>query len=382
MKSILILFHCESNTGYAIARLEPTFFNMALNLCNSDASRIHIAYTSMAKGRPQSLPASFDQYLIIDTKNPTVEASLQIKTYLQNNHIDTIFGFDQPVHQNIYKYFRAGGVKHLISYWGAPISSIFGPLKRALKRLDVLLHWRGPDHYIFESQGMAETAVFGRGIPEARVHIAYLGVNTNQFRPEANDHLYIYNCFNIPPQRKIFFYSGHMEPRKGVATIMRAANHLATTRTADDWHIVILGNQPGEENELQGILQGEPAKARVTFGGYRNDIEILHRGCYAGIIASTGWDSLTCSSLEMQSSGLPLLLSDLPGLREAGEDNKSCLLCPPGDYEKLAQTMRNLLDNQTLRNKLSVGARVRAEKYFSEQVQLEKLVAIMRTATV
>jgi glycosyltransferase involved in cell wall biosynthesis len=170
-----------------------------------------------------------------------------------------------------------------------------------------------------------------------------------------------------------------MEPRKGVATIMRAANALVKRRPSDDWHVLLLGNKSDEAQYLIDLLDPDTTK-HVTFGGYRTDIEILHRSCYAGIIASTGWDSLTCSSLEMQSSGLPLLLSDLLGLREAIEDGVSGLLFPPGDHETLANRMSTLLDEPALQQTLSEGARRRAESKFSEAIQLEKLTSILRHA--
>jgi len=59
------------------------------------------------------------------------------------------------------------------------------------------------------------------------------------------------------------------------------------------------------------------------FGGYRSDLDLLQRGCYAGVIASTGWDSFARSGLEMQASGLPVLVSDLRGLREVMEHDVS-----------------------------------------------------------
>src|SRR5690606_30665190 len=127
---------------------------------------------------------------------------------------------------------------------------------------------------------------------------------------EPADAGYIYDAFGIPRHRRIFFYSGHMEPRKGVHIIMRAARRLAEQRPQDDWHIVLLGNQAGEEERLLRELGDGAARDRVTFGGYRDDIERLHRGCHAGIIASTGWDSLTMSAIEMQASGLPLIVSN------------------------------------------------------------------------
>lgn len=373
MNAIMVLFHCESNTGYAIGRLEPVFFEMAMQLCNQDSSKIHFAYPSMQQGSPKTLPAGFDQFLAIDSTRDDPEHGTLIEQYIRDHQIDVLFGFDQPVSLPTYKSFRKGGIKHFLSYWGAPMSSIFGPLKRALKRIEVALHRDGPDIYIFESQGMADTAIKGRGIPAQKTRVVYLGVDTNEFHPDTGDAHYVYAQFDIPQERHIFFYSGHMEERKGVWVIMNAANQLASQREVDDWHILLLGNQPGEEQWLLDMLTPE-AKAHVTFGGYRDDISRLHRGCYAGVIASSGWDSLTCSSLEMQASGLPLIASNLPGLREAVAPELSSFLFTPGDASELCVRIENLLDSP---NKRASAARIvtnRITSRFNKQIQVECLV--------
>ena len=379
MNSLLILFHVESNTGYAIGRLEPIFFEMAMQLCGRDYSKIHIAYTSMSKGRPTTLPADFNQYLVIDPADASADASANVQKYLQTHGIDTLFGFDQPVSRPLYKYFRAGGVRHFISYWGAPISSVFPPLKRMLKRLEVSLKRNGPDYYIFESQGMADTAVLGRGIPSRKVGVVYLGVDSEKFRPDGRHRNVVFDTFGIAATRRIFFYSGHMEARKGVQVIMDAARHLAEHRSHDDWHILLVGNKNGEEQPYVESLRGHPGAAHVTFGGYRANIEELHRGCFAGIIASTGWDSLTCSSMEIQASGLPLLLSNLPGLNEAIQPDKSGLLFAAGDAQALAGAMETLLDDPALHQKLSAGARDRITQRFTQAHQVTQLVAALQS---
>ena len=97
MKSVLVLLHCESNTGYAITPLEATFFRMALTACDQDLSRVHFAYPGMSRGPTPTLPPTFNQYLIVDaaTKNP--EDWQRAADYIAKHSIDTIFGFDQPV---------------------------------------------------------------------------------------------------------------------------------------------------------------------------------------------------------------------------------------------------------------------------------------------
>lgn len=378
MKSILILLHCESNTGYAIAHLESVFFQVALRLTAGDVSRIHFGYPSMGRGKSNSLPSDFNQYLVIDTKSRDPDAFNCAERYVCENDIDTVLGFDQEASAPIYKYLRRGGVRTFFAYWGAPISSLSGPWKLFLKRVEFWIRGRhGPDHFIFESKGMARTATHGRGIPQRNVHVVNLGVDVGRFRPDASDGGYIHRVFALDPKMRVFFFSGHMEPRKGVRIILRAAELLARRRCLVDWHVVLLGNQPGEKEKLLEGLNCQELDKYVTFGGYRQDIEVLHRGCYAGIIASTGWDSLTMSSIEMQSSALPLLVSNLPGLNEAVEDQVTGYLFPPGDAVALSRLMGALLQDTDLRGRLAKNARHRVVARFSRLAQVQNLVDLV-----
>jgi glycosyltransferase involved in cell wall biosynthesis len=379
MKSILILLHCQSNTGYAIGPLEKTFFHMAQALCGGDVSRIHFAYPSMKNGPSPTLPTDFAQYVIIDATSADPDHLKISECYIREHDIDTLFGFDQCVNKTIYRSFRRAGIRHFMSYWGAPMSSINIFPIRLLKRMEVLLRPSGPDHYIFESHGMAEFAIKGRGIPPRRVSVVPLGVDHNHFKPDPKHARYIRDTMGIPAHRRIFYYSGHMEPRKGVAVIMEAANILRTRRRNDDWHVFLCGNKEEESHPYERILN-DSTRERVTFGGYRSDTHLLQRGCFAALIASTGWDSFPRSGLEMQASGLPLVVSGLRGLRESVEDGVTGIIVEPGNAEALALAMEHLLDHQDERDRLGRQARVRIEEKFTLETQLTALIRVVHAA--
>jgi len=379
VKSILISLHCESNTGFAIAPLELTFYQMAMELCGNDPARIHFAYPSMKRGPTSTLPTNFHNYLILDPRTSATADFRRAISYLQANQIDTIFGFDHPVSLPIYRHYRRAGVRTFVSYWGAPMSAHNNSIRLAIKRLEVLLRRDGPDHYIFESQGMADAAVFGRGVPPERTSVVPVGVDTNRFRPDSTQKDRVHDILGIPQDRKIFIYSGHMEPRKGVAVIMQAANLLARDRKAADWHIALFGNRDDDHLPHWNML-GPEARSHVTFFGYRTGLEILQRGSFAAIVASTGWDSFPRSALEAQASGLPLLVSNLPGLNETVEDGMTGFIFPPGDSRALCDAMSRLLADTPLRNQIGEQARERAVKKYSLDTQLRNLVSTVTRA--
>jgi glycosyltransferase involved in cell wall biosynthesis len=188
----------------------------------------------------------------------------------------------------------------------------------------------------------------------------------------------VHSELSIPEQRKVIFYAGHMEKRKGVAVIIKAAAKLINDRRRQDVHFLICGNRNNEEKVFDEYYKGTEAEDYITFGGYRNDIPDLMPGCYAAVIASTGWDSFPRSSLEMAAAGLPLLVSDLAGLNETVEPGKSGLLFKTGDATELADKIEMLLDTPERREALSKRATARVNEEFTLDIQKQQLVQVIR----
>ena len=47
-----------------------------------------------------------------------------VRKYVQEHDISIVFGFDQHVKRESYRYLREGGLRHFFSCWGASMSSI------------------------------------------------------------------------------------------------------------------------------------------------------------------------------------------------------------------------------------------------------------------
>jgi len=377
MKAILLLFHCQSNAGYAINALLPTFYKMAKKLVTEE--NIHISFTQL-NGTTGNCSLEHFQHLIAFNPRTTDKSELKnIEKYIRQHKIDVVFGFDQPLQQTSYKYLRRGGIKTLISYWGAPMSSVNTGIKLKIRQLQVMFTANKPDHYIFESVEMARSAYLGRGIQKKDVSMVYLGVDTNKFKPASPNTDYAYNKFNIPRDQKIIYYSGHMEQRKGVAILMAAARYLYESLNRRDFHFLILGNKNDEAKSFIHNLADSDASMHVTFAGYRTDVENIIPSCYLGTIASTGWDSFTVSSLEIASCGLPLIVSNLQGLKETVQHNETGLLFEPGDHQALSQHICHLIDNPKIRQNMSNNARQRIQSQFSLQHQIDCLTETVKT---
>jgi len=375
--SILIILQFGTNIGYAIAPLETTFYNMAKKLGYEDEN-IHFSYCNQDKGHPDSLPDSFNNVISFDAKTTSKAEINNLLEYIKNHKITCIFGFDLPAKRAFYKPARAAGIKNIISYYGAPMSSINKGVKLFLKKLEMKLNSIGPDHYVFESYAMRDTAVDGRGVQKERTSVVNLGVDESKYSVTvAESGANIYKEFGISENKKIIFYSGHMQKRKGVHILIKALAELINNREREDIHLMIFGNKEGETDWLEEIYRDTPAQSHITFGGYRNDLHELMPACYLGVIASNGWDSFPRSAIEMQACGLPLIVSRFQGLVETIEENKTGLLFEPGDYADLADKIEILLDKPDMQSNFSSNARSRVEKSYTLDIQLDNLVKVM-----
>lgn len=379
MAGILVIFHCESDPGFAAASHELTFLEMARRLVGN-FDDIHFAYSDLSRGRSPSLPAELKNVIQFNWASGSKDDFRRIQGYVDDNAIRVVFGFDLPVRNGSYKYLRRGGVQHIISYLGAPMSGKMQGLKLALKKIDVLLARHRPDHFIFQSEGMRETGVQGRGIPREATSLVRTGIDVERFSPSSGKDWYAHEAFGIDKRRKIVFFSGHMEERKGVDVTIKAARHLVEKLDRVDFHLLILGNRNGQERRFLPLFEGSAAENHITFGGYRSDVPSILKSCSLGFIASTGWDSFPMSSIEMAASGMPLIISDLPGLREAVTPETG-MLYPPGDYRQAASCIALLLDNGELRRGMGRQARQRVVNEFSVDRQIAGLESVVRRVT-
>lgn len=372
--SSLVCMNFGSNVGFAIAPLEVAFFQLCLTLAGGDPNRVHFAYPSLRNGMPQCLPARFGNVIEFDFQDTSPESIERVCTLAHEADISFALFFDlQPVHP-VCLPLRRAGVHTIVSYWGAQISSLMPQWRLLLRRLQLRLSRSKVDGLIFESFAMARYATQGRGVLPSMIDVVPLGVDVERFSPEPSSHAH--EVLGIPPNRKIVFYAGHMEPRKGVHVLIEAALSLLDNR--DDFVVVICGNRPGEEDRFHELFPGLENRREIIFAGYRDDVPQILRGCYCGVIPSTGWDSFPRTMIEMAAAGLPVVASRLQGIPEGVLDGETGLLFEPGDVAGLVNRLARLLDDPAEARRLGERGRMRAATEFTLDTQHRRLLSAVR----
>jgi glycosyltransferase involved in cell wall biosynthesis len=172
-------------------------------------------------------------------------------------------------------------------------------------------------------------------------------------------------------------FVGRPFPGKGIETIVAAASALADV----DFHVV------GAERDDLGWLEA-PIPPNLHLHGYREhsalpayycrfDVAVAPYG--AKVFNASGIESASVTSplkvLEYMAAGLPIVTSDLPGVREIAEHQRSALLVAPGDEEAFVAAVVALRDDPDLRARLAQGARAHFLAQHDVRSRAERVIA-------
>jgi glycosyltransferase involved in cell wall biosynthesis len=189
------------------------------------------------------------------------------------------------------------------------------------------------------------------------------------------------------PEGREIVYAGQLYRWKGVDTLLEA---LALLPEAS---LTIVGGRGDPGDPDLAACQERAAElgiaGRVTFAGFVPPADVRARIAGSAVAVVPLPDNLMAryftSPLKLfdyMAAGVPIVASDLPSLREVVSDGDDALLVPPDDPAALAQTIRRLLVNPGLADRLRRTAFDRVAHYTWERRAGRILEALERLAGV
>jgi glycosyltransferase involved in cell wall biosynthesis len=85
---------------------------------------------------------------------------------------------------------------------------------------------------------------------------------------------------------------------------------------------------------------------------------------------------------EYMAAARPMLVSDLPVVREVLQDGKSALMCTPDDVESFAKALRLLAADPDLRGRLGRAARRKLEEEYTWDIRARRVLQGIEVAGV
>lgn len=187
----------------------------------------------------------------------------------------------------------------------------------------------------------------------ARIRVVENGVDTSAFHPRA--------ASERTTMRVMFV--GRVVADKGPDVLLRAARMLRR----DDLEIVIVGSQGFDAGASLSAYEQELRSLAADLAGDVTFLPFVDRDALPQLlqsadvfVAPSRWPEPSGLTVgEAMATGLPVVASDAGGIPSVLGD--AGILVGPGDEEALAEALRSLADDPTLRRSLGESGRRRAE---------------------
>lgn len=207
------------------------------------------------------------------------------------------------------------------------------------------------------------------------------GVDTERFFPAPRDQALLH-AYGIPSQERVVVFVGSLDRAhyfKGVDVLIQAVAELRDVAL----RLFVIGR--GELSETYAQLAATLGIAgRVRFLRDVDDDALPAHIRLADVLvlpSRTRGEAFGVVLLEALASGVPVIASDLPGVRSVVTRTKGGLLVPAGDAQALALALSRLLTNDEQRVELGRQGCQAVERLFAWPRVIDQLERVYRRAT-
>jgi glycosyltransferase involved in cell wall biosynthesis len=199
------------------------------------------------------------------------------------------------------------------------------------------------------------------GVDPARMLWIRNAIDSKYFRRSGTPDAQFRAKLGIPPGATVVGAVGRLNGEKDYPNMLRAAQILLKQRP--ELYFVIAGK--GElEPELKALAAELGVTQRVIFMGHFHDVRQVFELMDLYVLSSTR-EGLPNTVLEAMAMEVPIVSTDVDGVKEAVADQREAFLVPAQDSAKLAEGIARMLDDRELRERLARDARKKVETEFS-----------------
>ncbi len=180
-------------------------------------------------------------------------------------------------------------------------------------------------------------------------HIIYNGVDTGVYKPGKKS------------ASPMVLYLGRLTPQKSLSVFIKSAKKIL--RKMPKVEFVIAGDGV-DKKKLIKLAKALGLEKKITFTGKVSEAQKVRLYQKAWVFMNPslmeGWG---ITSIEANACGTPVVASNVAGLRDSVHNPHSGLLVPYGDVDEFTKATVNLLQNKTVRKRMSTESVEWAKKF-------------------
>lgn len=224
-----------------------------------------------------------------------------------------------------------------------------GPVSTDIRRSVFKAAFNKADALISPSVYLAERYI-SAGFPKEKITVIANGLDTRYFRP----------CRKERTGKLRIAYAGYFGRHKGISTLIKAVS-----LTGDKNISILLAGDGEEEEQYVKLSKLWGISDQLCFYGKLDNRGTLKLYNDADIycLPSIWPENRPVSITEAMACGLPVIASDIGGVKELVHDNETGLLFHAGDPHGLADSIIKLRDDPKLRRRMGKHGRKSIKRY-------------------
>lgn len=357
--NILLVSNYPSDVGYAWWLMEHFWVLLAEHF-KARGAKIFLAYPTITE-----LPDTIKESCItpVELEIPGSGAlPSELKTFIKINNIRHIYLTDRPWFNPRYAALRQAGVKNIVVHDHTPGDRpAVGGLKGLIKAIRHRLPLVCADSQLCVSPLMRQRSISNGRLPGQRCHVVQNGIPPVQ--PSTTSRQSLLESLDIPSDRRVCITTGRAHPYKRFDFIINTAAELQKIEPYNDLVFVLIGDGP-DFNRLKQQVQKLNLQEHVRLPGFRTDAKAFLSAADMAMHAALG-EGFSLSIVEYMSAGLPVLVPDIPSVKQAIDHGDNGFVYEKDSVASAASYVATLLNDDSRRQAMGQCARTKANSQYS-----------------
>ncbi len=209
------------------------------------------------------------------------------------------------------------------------------------------------------------------GVPDDRLGLIYNGIDVATYADACR---VARATLDVADDALVLITVANLIAYKGHADLLAALAKISDTLPVG-WRLLCVGRDDGYGAELSKRAASLGLRDHVRWFGERSDVPALLACADIGILCSHQ-EGFANSVLEGMAAGLPMVVTDVGGNREAVEDGVSGVVVPAHDPQALGTAIAALAQNPARRTAMGAAGRRRVAETFSLDACAQRYVRL------
>ena len=198
-------------------------------------------------------------------------------------------------------------------------------------------------------------------------------VDVHRFGPEV-DGRSVRARLKIPPDRPVVLLVGRIVPHKGVEHFVEAARYLPGVQ-------LLVAGEGSSLETMEALARSLAVEGRVRFLGRvsQENLPRVYAACDVFVLPSVSrLEAFGIVALEAMATGKPVVVADIPGVREVIEDGREGLLADPVNPRDLADKIQRLVADPDLRAEMGRRGREKVLAAFTTETVTDQVLGVYK----